>query len=114
MVVWPLTISPSRPIRSPGFTLTILPGCTLLASTSCHVPSACWTIAVSGVRFIREPIAFLALSSDLASISSAMVNNTITIAASGHCPRTKAPVTAILISALIFKLPLRIEIQPFL
>ena len=40
--------------------------------------------------------------------------NTITIAASGHWPSAKAPVTAILIRALIFRLPLRMATQPFL
>ncbi len=43
-----------------------------------------------------------------------MVNNTMTIAASGHWPSTMAPVTAMLINALMFRLPLRRATHPFL
>jgi hypothetical protein len=67
-----------------------------------------------GVSCIKPWMALRARSSDLASISSAMVNSTITMAASGHWPSSSAPVTAMLISALMFRLPLRMAIQPFL
>lgn len=110
----PATTSPSSPIRSPGFTRTTAPSATCAASIVRHDPSASCTVAVSGASCIRPWIALRARSSDFASISSAIVNSTITIAASGHWPIAIAPVTAMLISALMFRLPLRIAIQPFL
>ena len=110
----PLTIFPSSAIRSPGLIRTRASTATDLAATSCQLPSACKTVARSGVNCINPRMAFRARSSDLASISSAIVNNTITIAASGHCPRKSAPVTAMLIKALMLRLPLRMAIQPFL
>src|SRR5690625_6053815 len=47
-------------------------------------------------------------------MASATANNTMTMAASGHCPIKTAPVTAMLMSALIFKLALITAVQPFL
>lgn len=108
----PATISPSRPIRSPGFTRTTAPSATCAASTVCHEPSGCLTVAVSGASRIRLWIALRARSSERASISSATVKSTITIAASGHWPIAIAPVTAMLISALMFRLPFVSAIQP--
>ncbi len=55
MVELPAVTSPSRPIRSPGRTLTNAPTATVLTSTSSHVPSTCCTVARSGVRSIRPP-----------------------------------------------------------
>ena len=60
-----------------------------------------WTIAVLRVKFIRDPIAFRALSSDFASMSSAIVKSTIIIAASGHCLELR-PITAIYIPLFLF------------
>ncbi len=108
----PSTSSPSRPMRSPGRTRTIAPSTTSAAATDAQLPSGWRTVAVSGASRIRPWIALRARSSDFASISSAMVNSTITIAASGHWPISIAPVTAMLISALMLRLPLRIAIQP--
>ena len=71
-------------------------------------------MAVSGARSIRPRIALRARSSDLASMTSASANRTITIAASGQCPINIAPVTAIDISALMFRLRFLSAIQPFL
>ena len=114
MVERPLVMVPSSAIRSPGLTRTHAFTATVLAATSCQLPSACNTVARSGVSCINPLMALRARSSDLASISSAIVNSTITIAASGHWPKKSAPVTAILISALMLRLPLRMAIQPFL
>ncbi|MNP76941.1 hypothetical protein D3C76_1742740 [compost metagenome] len=71
-------------------------------------------MACSGAICIRPLMALRARSSDLASISSATVNRNITIAASGHCPIRIAPVTAMLIKALMFRLRFFRAIQPFL
>ena len=110
----PLTISPSRPMRSPGLIRTTLPTVMAWASITRQDPSACCTEAVSGVSCTSPAIAWRARSSDFASISSAIVNSTMTIAASGHWPSANAPVTAMLISALMFRLPLLMATQPFL
>ncbi|MNF86069.1 hypothetical protein D3C84_684920 [compost metagenome] len=53
-----------------------------------------------------------ALSRERASISSAMAKSTLTMAASGHWPISRAPVTAMLISALMFRLRFFRAIQP--
>ena len=58
-------------------------------------------------------MALRARSSERASISSATLNRNITMAASGHWPISTAPVTAMLIRALMLRLPLRTAIQPF-
>jgi hypothetical protein len=50
-------------------------------------------------------MALRARSTDLASISSASEYKAMTMAASGHCPITKAPTTATLISALMLSWP---------
>ncbi len=57
-------------------------------------------------------MALRARSRDFASISSAMANSTLTIAASGHWPMSTAPVTAMLIRALMFRLRFFRAIQP--
>ena len=59
-------------------------------------------------------MALRARSSDLASITSASVNSTITIAASGQWPINMAPVTAIDIRAFMFRLRFLSAIHPFL
>ncbi|MNH19781.1 hypothetical protein D3C72_1319430 [compost metagenome] len=114
MLDWPLITSPSRPMRSPGRTRTKAPSTTCLTSTSRHWPSACRTVAISGVSCINPPMALRARSSERASINSATVNRNMTMAASGHCPISTAPVTAMLISALMLRLPFFRAIQPFL
>ena len=110
----PLTTSPSSPMRSPGFTRTVAPILTSLTPICCHESSGCCTVTVSGVSCSSPFIALRARSSDFTSISSAIVNSTMTIAASGHWPMMSAPVTAMLINALMFRLPLLMAIQPFL
>jgi hypothetical protein len=69
---------------------------------------------LSGVSCIRPLMALRARSSERASISSATVNSNITMAASGHWPISTAPVTAMLISALMLRLRFFRAIQPFL
>src|SRR5690625_6469663 len=59
-------------------------------------------------------MALRARSMDLASITSARANSTITMAASGHCPIRIAPVTAMLIKALILRFRFLRAIQHFL
>ena len=113
MLELPLVSTPSSAKRSPGFTRTVLPTVTALANTSCHAPSACKTVAFSGLKSNKPRMALRARSSDLASINSAMVKSTITIAASGQWPMMTAPVTAIAIKALMFKLKFLSAIQPF-
>ena len=65
-----------------------------------------------GARSSRPRMALRARSSERASISSATLNRNITMAASGHWPISTAPVTAMLIRALMLRLPLRTAIQP--
>jgi len=112
MLVCPLSTWPSSAMRSPGRTRTSAPGATLLAATSCQSPAGCSTVACSGASRIRPWIASRARSSERASMRSASVNSTITIAASGHWPSSNAPVTAMLISALMLRLPLRSAVNP--
>ncbi|MNC83771.1 hypothetical protein D3C75_1379160 [compost metagenome] len=69
---------------------------------------------MSGLSCISPPIALRARSSERASINSATVNRNMTMAASGHWPISTAPVTAMLISALMFRLRFFRAIQPFL
>ena len=59
-------------------------------------------------------MALRARSKDLASITSASANSTITIAASGQWPMSMAPVTAMDINAFMFRLRFLSAIQPFL
>ena len=110
----PAVTTPSRATRSPGLTRTIWPMATALAGSSTQSPSACCTVAISGVSCSKLRMALRARSKDFASINSARVNRTMTMAASGHCRSNTAPVTAMLIRALILRLPWRNAIQPFL
>ncbi|MNR18921.1 hypothetical protein D3C85_1356800 [compost metagenome] len=110
----PWVTTPSSAMRSPGRRRTVAPTATCLAGTASQLPSGCWTVAVSGASSIRPRIALRARSSDLASITSARANRNITMAASGHSPMSIAPVTAIDISALMFRLRFLRAIQPFL
>lgn len=114
MVELPATTSPSRPMRSPGRTRTNAPSSMLFASRSTQLPSASCTVTRSGVICIRPLMALRARSRDRASINSATVNRNITIAASGHWPISTAPVTAMLIKALMLRLRFFRAIQPFL
>ncbi len=113
-VDWPRNTRPSNATRSPGRRRTNAPMATTLASTGNQLPSGCRTVACSGAIAIRPRTALRARSSDAASMRSASANSTITMAASGHCRISMAPVTAMLISALMFRLPLDSAIQPFL
>ena len=106
--------TPSSPIRSPGRTRTTASNATVFAGTVLQLPSPWRTVAVSGASSIRPRMALRARSSDFASITSASAKRTITIAASGQCPMSIAPVTAIDISALMFRLRFLRAIQPFL
>jgi hypothetical protein len=76
------------------------------------VPSAWRTAASSGAIASRPLIALRARSTARASIASAMAYSAITMAASGHWPMTKAPVTATVISALMFSRPCRSAVSP--
>jgi hypothetical protein len=62
----------------------------------------------------RPLIALRARSTARASISSAIAYSAITMAASGHWPIRKAPVTATDISALMLSLPRSRAAMPFL
>ncbi|MCY1314401.1 hypothetical protein D9M70_650340 [compost metagenome] len=59
-------------------------------------------------------MALRARSTARASMSSAMAYSAITIAASGHWPMMKAPVTATAISALMLRRPRTSAAKPFL
>ncbi len=107
----PLVTSPSSAMRSPGFTRTVASSSTCLAGSSFHSPPTS-TVACSGASCSRPRMALRARSRDFASISSAMANSTLTIAASGHWPISMAPVTAMLIRALMFRLRFFRAIQP--
>ena len=109
----PCSTWPSSAMRSPGRTRTRVPTATSPAGTDCQLPSDCCAVAVSGARRIRPSMAWRARSSERASIISESVNSTITIDASGHCPISRPPVTAMLIRALMLSVPVRMEIQPF-
>ena len=112
--LWPLLMVPSSAIRSPGRTRTVACRGTVVALVEAQVPSACCMSTVSGVSATRPWMALRARSTARASISSAMAYSAITIAASGHWPITKAPVTATVISALMLSLPRSRADKPFL
>ena len=84
-----------------------------LAPTSRHVPSACCTVACSGVRSSRPRIA-LQRDPAIGFDYLASANSTITIAASGQWPINMAPVTAIDMRAFILRLRFLSAIHPFL
>src|SRR5690625_1930254 len=102
-------------MRSPGGTLMRLSVGTWAVAQTTH---CCWVSShsetVSGVMLSNCSTACRALSRERASIHSARANKDITIAASGHSPIAKAPVTAILIKALILRLRFLMATQPFL
>ena len=58
-------------------------------------------------------MALRARSTALASMASAIAYRAITMAASGHWPMRKAPVTATVIKALMFRRRLRSAAKPF-
>jgi len=58
-------------------------------------------------------MAWRARSTARASIASAIAYKAITMAASGHWPIAKAPLTATVINALIFRRPRSRAFKPF-
>ena len=114
MVELPAATTPSIGTRSPGRTRTTACSGTLPTGVSSHVPLAWRTAATSGAISSKPLMALRARSTALASMASAIAYSAITIAASGHWPMAKAPVTATVISALMFSRPWRSAIRPFL
>ena len=114
MLELPADTTPSIGTRSPGRTRAMAPSATDATVTVTQLPSACRTEASSGAMASRPLIALRARSTARASIASAMAYRAITIAASGHWPMANAPVTATVISALMFSRPWRSAIRPFL
>ena len=108
----PSSTRPSRAIFSPGRTRTRLPTATVRMSASCQLPSSRSTVAVSGARASRSLMALRALSRALASMASETLNSTMTMAASGNCPMSTAPVTATDMRALMFRSRLETASQP--
>jgi len=86
---------------------------TVATDTCCQAPLASATVAVSGASCIRLCTALRARFRDKPSISSAMANRKMTMAASGHWPMAMAPKTARLIRKLMFRVNVFRAIQPF-
>jgi len=87
----PTTISPSRGMRSPGFTITIEPKETL--SISIIDPSL--SVACFGLLFINSSRALRERFFPKLSNASASEKKNITADASPSCPRYNAPRDAI-------------------
>ena len=103
---------PSKAMRSPGITRTVSPTVMSLTSITELSPRALMTVAVSGVSLSRSLMALCARLIESVSMASDTSNKTITIAASGHSPKIRAPVTATLIKAFMLKLKWRIAKSP--
>ena len=109
----PCTMRPSSGTRAPGLTRSTLPTGTASTARFCQLPSALCTSAWGGLKSSKPLMALRARSTARASIASAMAYSAMTMAASGHWPMRKAPVTATVISALILSLNWRSAAQPF-
>ena len=109
----PAVTVPSSGIRPPGRTRTVAPSGTSFNATVCQPPPGWRMSASSGASAIRPLMALRARSTAIASISSAMEYSAITMAASGHWPIRKAPVTATVISALMLSRRLNSAVRPF-
>ncbi|MNU54024.1 hypothetical protein D3C71_430720 [compost metagenome] len=114
MALVPSSTTPSSGTRSPGRMRATASSATASARTVCQLPSGCRTSACSGASASRLWMALRARSTARASMSSAMAYSAITIAASGHWPMMKAPVTATAISALMLRRPRTSAAKPFL
>ena len=95
----PCVTVPSSGTRAPGAMRTLAPSGTCATGVRCVLPSGCSTSAVSGARSSRLRMALRARSMAWSSMRSAAAYSAITMAASGHWPIKKAPVTATAISA---------------
>ena len=114
MAPFPFVTLPSSGTRSPGLMRTVAPMATAATGVADHAPLGPRTRASSGASSSNPLIALRARSTALASISSAMAYRAITMAASGHWPMRKAPVTATDIRALMLSLPRSSAAMPFL
>ncbi len=98
-LLWPAMTSPSSGMRAPGATRTRAPVGTSAVGTVRLWPLGCSTSVVSGARRSRLRMARRARSMARSSMRSAAAYKAMTMAASGHWPIRKAPVTATAISA---------------
>ena len=114
MLELPATTTPSSGTRSPGRMRTMARSGTSPTGCAGHSALLCRTSAVSGAIAISPVMAWRARSTARASINSAIAYSAMTIAASAHCPMNTAPVTATLISALMFSRPASNAKMPFL
>jgi len=96
----PWTTVPSSGMRCPGRTTTTSPTATDETGSSRSAPAR-RTVAVAGARVMSARMACRARSMLRASSHPAMAYNQITVAASSHSSRTRAPTTATTISALM-------------
>ena len=113
MLERPARSTPSIGTRSPGLTRSTAPTATWATGTVAQLPSAWRSDACSGASASRPWMALRARSTARASMASAIAYSAITIAASGHWPMAKAPLTATVISALMFRRPRRSAARPF-
>ena len=90
----PALTTPSSGSRSPGRIRMTSSTLTLEVSASAQLPEDVRTLAMSGARSSNKRIALRARSRERDSISSAIENRKMTIAASGHWPMAAAPITA--------------------
>ena len=95
----PRVTVPSSGTRAPGAMRSVAPSGTWAAFWRTVLPSGCSTSALSGARSSRLRMAWRARSMAPSSMRSAATYSAITMAASGHWPMRKAPVTATAISA---------------
>ena len=114
MALRPAVTTPSSASRVPGLTRITAPSGTSAALAGCQWPWASRCSTVSGAISSRPPMAPRARSTARASSHSARAYSAITIAASGHSPIRKAPVTATVISALMFRRPRRSAFKPLM
>ncbi len=113
MALRPSSTTPSSASRAPGLARTTAPTGTCRADTARHWPSAPCCSTSSGAMRSKSPMAPRARSTARASRYSASAYSAITMAASGHWPISSAPVTATVISALMFRRPRRSASRPF-
>ena len=95
----PCVTVPSSGTWAPGAMRTVAPSGTWATGRRCVVPSAWTTSAVGGASCSRPRMAWRARSMAPSSMRSAATYRAMTMAASGHWPMRKAPVTATAMSA---------------
>ena len=84
MALLPCMTVPSKGTRSPGRMRTVLPRAICCTATTAHWPSALLNRCLLGTQVEQALMALRALSTDRASINSAMAYSAMTMAASGH------------------------------